>query len=178
MLSSKLAGNVTQLKQKAQGKKNLSGTGSRDKEVSPCSSNPKHRHRSQTTSRAESRRESGGQSDTGRALFQLRLMQFSFNQQNVESANIWRDFSFELYPVLLFSFLFFQKQPAQTAVPTTTGRDWRVGDIKRDLLPDNSVPLPAWASPERGFSVARDQRRWRRGKAPRQRVTPLIQVKR
>ncbi|XP_029692069.1 BAH and coiled-coil domain-containing protein 1 isoform X5 [Takifugu rubripes] len=64
MLSSKLASDVTQLKQKAQGKKNLSGTGSRDKEVSPCSSNPKHRHRSQGTSRAESRRESGGQSDT------------------------------------------------------------------------------------------------------------------
>lgn len=66
MLGSKLAGDVTQLKQKAQGKKNLSGTGSRDKEVSPCSSNPKHRHRSQGASRAESRRESGGQSDTGR----------------------------------------------------------------------------------------------------------------
>lgn len=71
MLGSKLAGDVTQLKQKAQGKKNLSGTGSRDKEVSPCSSNPKHRHRSQGTSRAESRRESGGQSDTGRPLHPL-----------------------------------------------------------------------------------------------------------
>lgn len=66
MLGSKLAGDVTQLKQKAQGKKSLSGTGSRDKEVSPCSSNPKHRHRSQGAGRAEARRESGGQSDTGR----------------------------------------------------------------------------------------------------------------
>lgn len=66
MLSSKLATDVTQLKQKAQAKKNLSGTGSRDKEVSPCNSNPKYRHRSQGTSKAESRRESGGQSDTGR----------------------------------------------------------------------------------------------------------------
>lgn len=66
MLSSKLAADVTQLKQKAQGKKNFSGTGSRDKEVSPCNSNPKHRHRSQVTSKAEFKRESGGQSDTGR----------------------------------------------------------------------------------------------------------------
>ena len=66
MLSSKLAGDVTQLKQKAQGKKIHSGTGSRDKEVSPCNSNPKHGHRSQGASKAESRRESGGQSDTGR----------------------------------------------------------------------------------------------------------------
>lgn len=66
MLSSKLAADVTQLKQKAQAKKNLSGTGSRDKEVSPCNSNPKYRHRSQGTGKAESRRESGGQSDTGR----------------------------------------------------------------------------------------------------------------
>lgn len=66
MLSSKLVGDVTQLKQKAQAKKNLSGTGSGDKEVSPCNSNPKHRHRSQGASKAESRRESGGQSDTGR----------------------------------------------------------------------------------------------------------------
>lgn len=174
MLSSKLAGDVTQLKQKAQGKKNLSGTGSRDKEVSPCSSNPKHRHRSQGTSRAESRRESGGQSDTGRPLYRL---QFSFNRQIVESTNICHSFSFELYSVLLFSLLFFQKQPAQTAVPTTTGQDWHAVDIKRDKLPDNSVPHPAWASPEQGFSVARDQRRWRRGRAPQQRATPLIKVK-
>lgn len=174
MLSSKLAGDVTQLKQKAQGKKNLSGTGSRDKEVSPCSSNPKHRHRSQGTSR----RESGGQSDTGRPLYPLRLLQFSFHQQTVESANICHNFSLELYPVLLFFFFFFsQKQPAQTAVPTTTGQDWRAVDIQRDPLPDSSVPLRARASPEQGFSAAREQRRWRRGKAPPQRVTPLIQVK-
>lgn len=105
-------------------------------------------------------------------------MQFSFNQQIVESANICHSFSFELYSVLLFSFPFFpQKQPAQTAVPTTTGQDWHAVDIKRDPLPDNSVPHPAWASPEQGFSVARDQRRWRRGRAPQQRATPLIKVK-
>lgn len=66
VLSSKLAGDVAQLKQKAQAKKNLSGMGSRDKEVSPCNSNPKHGHRSQGASKAEFRRESGGQSDTGR----------------------------------------------------------------------------------------------------------------
>lgn len=66
MLGSKLASDVTQLKQKVQGKKTLSGTGSRDKEVSACSSNPTHRHRSQGASKAEFRRESGGQSDTGR----------------------------------------------------------------------------------------------------------------
>nr|XP_019950309.1 PREDICTED: BAH and coiled-coil domain-containing protein 1-like isoform X3 [Paralichthys olivaceus] len=64
VLSSKLASDVAQLKQRAQGKKNLSGTGSRDKEVSSCNSNPKHGHRSQGTSKVESRRESGGQSDT------------------------------------------------------------------------------------------------------------------
>lgn len=66
MLNSKLAGDVVQLKQKAQVKKTLSGTGSRDKEISLCSSNLKHGHRSQGTSKADSRRESGGQSDTGR----------------------------------------------------------------------------------------------------------------
>lgn len=66
MLSSKLASDMTQLKQKAQDKKILSGMGSRDTEVSPCNSNPKHGHRSQGTSKVEARRESGGQSDTGR----------------------------------------------------------------------------------------------------------------
>lgn len=65
VLSSKLAGDVAQLKQKAQVKKNLSGTGSRDKESSPCNSNPKHGHRSQGAGKAESRRESEAQSDTG-----------------------------------------------------------------------------------------------------------------
>lgn len=79
VLGSKLAGDVTQLKQKAQGKKNLSGTGSRDKEVSPCSSNPKHRHRSQGAGRGESRPESGGQSDTGRRRVPPRPAWFSFN---------------------------------------------------------------------------------------------------
>ncbi|KAA8582582.1 hypothetical protein FQN60_006253 [Etheostoma spectabile] len=64
MLSSKLAGDMTQLKQKAQDKKIVSGMGSRDKEVLPCNSNPKHGHRSQGTSKADARRESGGQSDT------------------------------------------------------------------------------------------------------------------
>ncbi|XP_021179418.2 BAH and coiled-coil domain-containing protein 1 isoform X3 [Fundulus heteroclitus] len=64
VLSSKLAGDVAQLKQKAQAKRNLSGTGSRDKEVSPCSSNLKHAQRSQGGIKCESRRESGGQSDT------------------------------------------------------------------------------------------------------------------
>ncbi|KAL6102979.1 bahcc1 [Pungitius sinensis] len=64
LLSSKLADDVTQLKQKAHSKKILSGNGSRDKEVSPCSSKSKHGYRIQSTSRAESRRESGGQSDT------------------------------------------------------------------------------------------------------------------
>ncbi|TNN64849.1 BAH and coiled-coil domain-containing protein 1 [Liparis tanakae] len=68
MLSSKLAGDVTQLKQKAQCKKILSGTGSRDKEVSPCNSNPKHGHRNQSSRKAESRRESGGQSDTAASV--------------------------------------------------------------------------------------------------------------
>lgn len=109
MLASKLAADVTQLKQKAQVKKSLSGTGSRYKEVSPCSSNPKHRHRSQGTSRAESRRESGGQSDTGSPLDPLRFLQFSFNQQTVESPNICHNFLLELYSVLLFSFFFFPK---------------------------------------------------------------------
>lgn len=65
MLGSKLASDVTQLKHKTQVKKNPSGISSRDKEVSPCSSDPKHRHRSQGTSKTEARRESGGQSDTG-----------------------------------------------------------------------------------------------------------------
>ncbi|XP_042249839.1 BAH and coiled-coil domain-containing protein 1 isoform X3 [Thunnus maccoyii] len=68
VLSSKLAGDVAQLKQKAQAKKNLSGMGSRDKEVSPCNSNPKHGHRSQGASKAEFRRESGGQSDTAASV--------------------------------------------------------------------------------------------------------------
>ncbi|KAK5884946.1 hypothetical protein CesoFtcFv8_018709 [Champsocephalus esox] len=68
ILSSKLADDVTQLKQKAQGKKLLSGTGSRDKEVSPCNSNPKHGHRSQGSSKPEFRRESGGQSDTAASV--------------------------------------------------------------------------------------------------------------
>lgn len=173
MLSSKLAGDVTQLKQKAQGKKNLSGTGSRDKEVSPCSSNPKHRHRSQGTSRAESRRESGGQSDTGRPSSR-RLMGFSFNQHRPQSQQTFSQF----LVLALISFTnFLQKQPAGTAVPMTTGPGWCAVGIKRDPLRNNRVPLPAWASPERGFSVARDQRPWRRGKAPPQRVTPLTKVK-
>lgn len=68
VLGSKLAGDVAQLKQKAPGKKNLSGTGSRDKEVSPCNVNPKHGHRGQGASKAESRRESGGQSDTAASV--------------------------------------------------------------------------------------------------------------
>lgn len=88
VLSSKLAADVPQLKQKTQGKKNLSGMGSRDKEVSPC--NPKHGHRTQGTSKAEFRRESGVQSDTGRyraitvfillneCCFNKRLLVFSF----------------------------------------------------------------------------------------------------
>ncbi|XP_033826294.1 BAH and coiled-coil domain-containing protein 1 isoform X2 [Periophthalmus magnuspinnatus] len=64
VLSSKLSADVAQLKQKAQHKKSVSGAGSRDKETSPCNSNPKHGHRGQGTNKAESRRESGGQSDT------------------------------------------------------------------------------------------------------------------
>nr|XP_020476601.1 BAH and coiled-coil domain-containing protein 1-like isoform X5 [Monopterus albus] len=68
ILSSKLPSDVTQLKQKAQGKKNISGSGSRDKEVSPCNSNPKYGHRTQGTGKAESRRESGGQSDTAASV--------------------------------------------------------------------------------------------------------------
>ncbi|KAK7939788.1 hypothetical protein WMY93_003114 [Mugilogobius chulae] len=64
VLSSKLSADVAQLKQKAQHKKSVSGAGSRDKEASPCNSNPKHGHRGQGTNKAESRRESGGQSDT------------------------------------------------------------------------------------------------------------------
>ncbi|XP_030591566.1 BAH and coiled-coil domain-containing protein 1 isoform X2 [Archocentrus centrarchus] len=64
VLNSKLSGDVAQLKQKAQVKKTLSGTGSRDKEISLCNSNLKHGHRSQGTSKADSRRDSGGQSDT------------------------------------------------------------------------------------------------------------------
>ncbi|XP_034046026.1 BAH and coiled-coil domain-containing protein 1 [Thalassophryne amazonica] len=66
VLGSKLASDVAQLKQK--GKKNLSGTSSRDKEASPCNSNLKHGHRIQGTSKADSRRESGGQSDTGASV--------------------------------------------------------------------------------------------------------------
>ncbi|XP_037834573.1 BAH and coiled-coil domain-containing protein 1 isoform X4 [Kryptolebias marmoratus] len=68
VLSSKLAGDVAQLKQKAQVKRNLSGTGSRDKEGSPCNSNPKHGHRSQGAVKAKSRRESGAQSDTAASV--------------------------------------------------------------------------------------------------------------
>ncbi|XP_041828002.1 BAH and coiled-coil domain-containing protein 1 isoform X3 [Melanotaenia boesemani] len=68
VLSSKLAADVAQLKQKAQVKKNISGTGSRDKEVSPCNSNSKHGHRGQGTVKAESWRESGGQSDTAASV--------------------------------------------------------------------------------------------------------------
>ncbi|MEQ2234442.1 hypothetical protein ILYODFUR_031861 [Ilyodon furcidens] len=60
VLSSKLAGDVTHLKQKAPAKRNLSATGSRDKD----SSNLKHAQRSQGGIKGESRRESGGQSDT------------------------------------------------------------------------------------------------------------------
>ncbi|XP_029013800.1 BAH and coiled-coil domain-containing protein 1 isoform X4 [Betta splendens] len=63
-LGSKLAGDVAQLKQRAQVKKSLPASSSRDKEVSPCNSNPKHGYRSQVTNKVESRRESGGQSDT------------------------------------------------------------------------------------------------------------------
>uniref|UniRef100_A0A096LRC2 BAH domain and coiled-coil containing 1a n=1 Tax=Poecilia formosa TaxID=48698 RepID=A0A096LRC2_POEFO len=65
VLSSKLVGDVAQLKQKSAVKRNLSGTGSRDKEGSPCSLNLKHAQRSQGGIKGESRRESGGQSDTG-----------------------------------------------------------------------------------------------------------------
>nr|XP_057904112.1 BAH and coiled-coil domain-containing protein 1 isoform X4 [Doryrhamphus excisus] len=61
-LGSKLAPDVAQLKQKSQGKKNLSGTRYRDKEVSPC--NSKHGHRNQGASKMEFRRDSGGHSDT------------------------------------------------------------------------------------------------------------------
>ncbi|RVE69586.1 hypothetical protein OJAV_G00079250 [Oryzias javanicus] len=68
VLGSKLAGDVAQLKQKAQVKKNLSGTGPRDKEASPCNSNPKNGFRSQNAVKAESRRESGGQSDTAASV--------------------------------------------------------------------------------------------------------------
>lgn len=68
VLSSKLSSDVARLKQKSQSKKNLSGTGSRDKEVSPSSSNPKHGHKSQGISKIESRRESGGQSDTAASV--------------------------------------------------------------------------------------------------------------
>ncbi|XP_061740966.1 BAH and coiled-coil domain-containing protein 1 [Nerophis ophidion] len=57
---------AAQLKQKSQGKKNLSGTRHRDKEVSPSSS--KHRHRSQGASKTEFRRDSGGQSDTAASV--------------------------------------------------------------------------------------------------------------
>ena len=66
VLSPKLGGDVAQLKQKVQVKKNLSGTDSRDKDASACNTNPNHGHRSQSAAKAESRRESGGQSDTGR----------------------------------------------------------------------------------------------------------------
>lgn len=168
MLSSKLAGDVTQLKQKAQGKKNLSGTGSRDKEVSPCSnSNPKHRHRSQGTSKADFRRESGGQSDTGR---------------------FWR---WKYWLCLRLCFLFrlilnpdlncdwfckLPQQPVWTVAPKTAGLDWCAVDVKRDPPPWHRV-LPVWASLERGFSVARDRRQWRRERAPLQKATPLIKVR-
>ncbi|KAM9745067.1 BAH and coiled-coil domain-containing protein 1 isoform 3-T4 [Menidia menidia] len=68
VLSSKLASDVAQLKQKAQVKKNLSGTGSRDKELLPSNSNAKHEHRNQGPVKAECRRESGGQSDTAASV--------------------------------------------------------------------------------------------------------------
>uniref|UniRef100_A0A3P9LH58 BAH domain and coiled-coil containing 1a n=1 Tax=Oryzias latipes TaxID=8090 RepID=A0A3P9LH58_ORYLA len=68
VLSSKLVGDVAQLKQKAQVKKNLSGTGPRDKEVSLCNPNPKNGFRNKNSVKAESRRESGGQSDTAASV--------------------------------------------------------------------------------------------------------------
>ncbi|KAM6904955.1 BAH and coiled-coil domain-containing protein 1 isoform 3-T3 [Xenentodon cancila] len=68
VLGSKLGSDVAQLKQKTQVKKNLSGTDSRDKEVSLCNSNPNHGHRSQSTAKGETRRESGGQSDTAASV--------------------------------------------------------------------------------------------------------------
>ncbi|KAM9393131.1 BAH and coiled-coil domain-containing protein 1 [Pholidichthys leucotaenia] len=68
VLSSKLTGDGAQLRQKAQVKKNLSGTGSRDKEALLCNSNSKHGHRSRGMSKADSRRESGGQSDTAASV--------------------------------------------------------------------------------------------------------------
>uniref|UniRef100_A0A8C6T723 BAH domain and coiled-coil containing 1a n=1 Tax=Neogobius melanostomus TaxID=47308 RepID=A0A8C6T723_9GOBI len=64
VLSSKVSADAAQLKQKNQHKKSVSGSGSRDKEASPCNSNPKHGHRGQGMNKAEPRRESGGQSDT------------------------------------------------------------------------------------------------------------------
>ncbi|XP_038133352.1 BAH and coiled-coil domain-containing protein 1 isoform X1 [Cyprinodon tularosa] len=68
VLSSKLAGDVAPLKQKGPAKRSLSGTGSRDKEGSPSSSNLKHAQRSQGGIKSESRRESGGQSDTAASM--------------------------------------------------------------------------------------------------------------
>ncbi|XP_026201269.1 BAH and coiled-coil domain-containing protein 1 isoform X2 [Anabas testudineus] len=67
-ISSKLTADVARFKLKTQAKKNLSMTSSRDKDVSPCNSNPKHRYKNQVTSKVESRRESGGQSDTGASV--------------------------------------------------------------------------------------------------------------
>nr|XP_054596062.1 BAH and coiled-coil domain-containing protein 1 isoform X2 [Nothobranchius furzeri] len=65
VLDFKLAGDVTQVKQKTKIKKNLSGSCTHDKEGSPCNSNPKHGHRSQSGVKVGSRQDSGGQSNTG-----------------------------------------------------------------------------------------------------------------
>uniref|UniRef100_A0A1A8S1Q9 BAH domain and coiled-coil containing 1 n=1 Tax=Nothobranchius rachovii TaxID=451742 RepID=A0A1A8S1Q9_9TELE len=64
VLDFKLAGDVTQAKQKTKIKKNLSGSCTHDKEGSPCNSNPKHGHRSQSGVKVGSRQDSGGQSNT------------------------------------------------------------------------------------------------------------------
>lgn len=182
MLSSKLAGDVTQLKQKAQGKKNISGTGSRDKELSPCNSNPKHR--SQGTGKAESRRESGGQSDTGRyrqsqhwlclGCFVLIKTVLWFQFYIVESIKLNQQLL--VYILTMIGVCKLSQQPVWRVAPKRVGLHLCAVDIKRDQ-PRWRRLLPVWVSQERRFSVARDRRQWRRERAHLRRVTPLIKVR-
>lgn len=131
VLSSKLGGDVAQLKQKAQVKKNLSGTDSRDKDVSGCNSNPNHGHRSQSAAKAESRRESGGQSDTGLSTAHSHALQ--------------HDAVFSFFP---FSFSKMNKfilvlqtpqQPVWTVSPKRAGLDLCAADVKKNPAPWHKV---------------------------------------
>lgn len=154
VLSSKSVADVAQLKQKAQTKKNLSGSGSRDKELSPCNSNRKHGHRGQGTNKAESRRESGGQSDTGRYQNLLDWVSLLF-------------FNVVLCCMLLSYFnmicLIFQ-QPVWTVAHKKAGLDWSIVVERRHPGRWSKVHL------------SREQRVSMTEKVPHLKVTPQIKV--